>query len=55
MQNLEGKQMIEKISTNARINPRDEAHLSLFYLIKILFNKVNEIIDVVNKLEVKNK
>jgi hypothetical protein len=39
--------MIDKITVNAKIN----TNYKLFYLIKILFNKVNEIIEVVNRLE----
>jgi hypothetical protein len=43
--------MIERITTNAKMVSNDDSHLKIFYLIKILFNKVNEIIDVVNGLE----
>ena len=43
--------MIDKISTNAKMNSNDVAHIGLFTLIRIAFKKINEIVSVVNKLE----
>lgn len=47
--------MIKKIDVNAKISSTDKAHLSLFYLIKVAFEKINEIVEVVNRMEKENK